>query len=264
MSRLLVFSFLLCLTMSNAYSQSAEVLKAFAAETFTSSNQHQLPYRILWPEGYNREDRQTYPLVLFLHGAGERGNDNKKQLIHGSSLFIEPENRERFPAIVVMPQCAGQDYWAQMTKTEDGDREFDFRETPNASLAAVMELLDKLMIEEAVDPDRVYLMGLSMGGMGTFELLARRPHTFAAAIPICGGTNPALLPIYAGKVPLWIFHGEADHVVEVENSRRVVRQLEALGVTVHYTEYPGVNHNSWDPAFAEPNLLPWLFGQHRQ
>ena len=97
-----------------------------------------------------------------------------------------------------------------------------------------------------------------MGGMGTFELLARRPNTFAAAIAICGGTNPALLPIYGKDVPLWIFHGAKDVVVKVQQSRRVVERLQQLGCSPKYTEYPDVNHNSWDNAFAEPELLPWL------
>jgi predicted peptidase len=107
-------------------------------------------------------------------------------------------------------------------------------------------------------------MGLSMGGMGTYELLARQPQTFAAAVPICGGTNPALVPIYGPRVPLWIFHGAVDGVVDVVYSRRVVAALHQLGVKTRYTEYPDVGHGSWDPAFAEPELLEWLFSHRRQ
>ena len=241
--------------------QSESVLNAYEAATYTASSGVELPYRILWPEGYQRDGKQVYPIVLFLHGAGERGNDNQMQLVHGSSLFLEQQ--AQYPAIVVIPQCEKDDYWAQMIQVS-GERCFNFAEIPNPSMGAAMELFDHLMASEAVDPNRVYLMGLSMGGMGTFELLARKPDTFAAAIPICGGTNPALLPIYAGKVPLWIFHGADDQVVKVKQSRRVVEKLEQMGHSPRYTEYPGVKHNSWDNAFAEPKLLEWLFNQHKQ
>ncbi|MEL7424282.1 MAG: prolyl oligopeptidase family serine peptidase [Bacteroidota bacterium] len=241
--------------------QTDSILQAYQAVTFTSESGTQLPYRVLWPKEYESTIDQNYPLVLFLHGAGERGDDNKKQLIHGSSLFLQQQ--DNFPAIVVVPQCATADYWAQMEQTEDG-RVFNFGERPNPSLSAVMELLELLLAKERIDQDRVYLMGLSMGGMGTFELLARRPKTFAAAIPICGGTNPALLPIYAKNVPLWIFHGAEDAVVKVQQSRRVVDELKRLGFPPQYTEYPDVNHNSWDRAFAEEDLLRWLFSNKRQ
>ena len=248
--------------MSSAKTQPAEALVAFEANSFTSSEGYILPYRILWPKDYDRARQKQYPLVLFLHGAGERGDDNRLQLTHGTTIFLNEENRTNFPAIVVMPQCAKDDYWAQMRQQEDGSRVYNFNEIPNPGLAATSELLDLLLLEEKVDSDRVYLVGISMGGMGTFELLARRPYTFAAAVPICGGTNPALVPLYADQVPLWIFHGDQDGVVSVEDSRRVVEVLEKLGVAVKYTEYKGVQHHSWDRAFAEPELISWLFA-HR-
>ena len=252
----------LILTMTSLKAQPPAALAAFEAHTFTDEQSgHLLPYRVLWPQGYDQDKKEKYPLILFLHGAGERGVDNQLQLTHGTPLLMD--NQEHFPAVVLMPQCATNDYWAQMVKDED-QRRYNFNEYPNPSLAAVQKLLHTYIANENVDPDRIYLIGLSMGGMGTFELLAREPQTFAAAIPICGGTNPALLALYAQQVPLWIFHGEEDPVVRVENSRRVVQRLAALGVVPRYTEYPAVNHNSWDNAFAEPGLLEWLFGQKRR
>jgi predicted peptidase len=251
----------LIVTMTSIKAQPAAALAAFEARTFTDEQSgHLLPYRVLWPQGYDQSKKKKYPLVLFLHGAGERGDDNQLQLTHGTPLFLD--NQEEFPAIVLMPQCATDDYWAQMVKDED-QRRYNFNERPNPSLAAVQKLLHTFIDTEKVDPDRVYLMGLSMGGMGTFELLAREPQTFAAAVPICGGTNPALVALYAKQVPLWIFHGTDDGVVAVKNSRRIVQQLATLGIVPRYTEYPGVNHNSWDHAFAEPKLLKWLFGERR-
>lgn len=260
MQKLILFLSLI-VTMTSIKAQSPAALAAFEARTFTDEQSgHLLPYRVLWPQGYDQSKKKKYPLILFLHGAGERGDDNQLQLTHGTPLFLD--NQQQFPAIVLMPQCATDDYWAQMVKDED-QRRYNFNERPNPGLAAVQKLLHTFIDSEKVDPDRVYLMGLSMGGMGTFELLAREPQTFAAAVPICGGTNPSLVALYAGQVPLWIFHGAEDGVVAVENSRRIVQQLATLGVVPRYTEYPTVNHNSWDHAFAEPGLLKWLFGEKR-
>lgn len=259
----ILFIFTIFFAMNFLKSQTAAALDAFEPHTFVSSQGDSLPYRVLWPKGYVKgPEAERFPIVFFLHGAGERGHDNQEQLKHGTSLFLD--SQEEYPAIIVMPQCSTADYWAQMVKTPEGGRIFNFNEYPNPGLGAVSELLDHLLLNENANADRVYLMGLSMGGMGTFELLARRPDTFAAAIAICGGTNPALTPIYAHKVPLWIFHGEVDQVVKVEQSRRIVEALRLQGVNCKYTEYPNVNHNSWTPAFAEAGLLEWLFGNRRE
>lgn len=257
-----LFIIIWILAMADAKTQPEAAMAAFEAHTFRSNNGDTLPYRMLWPEGYDEHDTMRYPLVVFLHGAGERGNDNRLQLTHGTPLFLE--NRAAFPAIVLMPQCASTDYWAQMEKLPNGDRLFHFNEHPNPSLAAVIDLVEHFSSHPSVDTERRYLMGLSMGAMGAFELLARCPDLFAAAALICGGTNPALLPLYAHQVPLWIFHGESDNVVAVENSRRLVRALQDKQAVVRYNEYPGVGHNSWDNAFAEPELLPWLFQYRRR
>jgi predicted peptidase len=259
-----LFTCLLILSsMATLKTQPTAALLAFEAATFVSTKGDTLPYRVLWPKGYrDADDAKRYPLVFFLHGAGERGHDNQLQLTHGTPLFLAAQ--EDYPAIVIMPQCSADDYWAQMIKTTNGKREYNFNETPNSGLGAVSYLIDHLLITEKADPERVYLMGLSMGAMGAFELLARRPNTFAGAITICGGSNPALTPIYANQVALWIFHGENDQVVKVEQSRRMVEALKNLGAECKYTEYPGVGHNSWDNAFAEPGLLEWLFAQRRE
>jgi predicted peptidase len=218
-----------------------------------------LPYRILYPQGYEKS-KKDYPLVLFLHGAGERGADNKKQLVHGSRLFADSIGQ--YPAIVVFPQCPENAYWATLEwERPSSVIEFPLYEKPGKPMEMVIGLLDSLLVSERVDTGRVYLAGLSMGGFGTFELLARRPQTFAAAVPICGGGNSLLAPLYAPNTHLWIFHGAADDIVPVELSQKMYRALQHSGAAVRYTEYPDANHNSWDPAFAEPRFLSWLFSQ---
>ncbi|MDI9874245.1 carboxylesterase family protein [Flectobacillus rivi] len=239
--------------------------ETFEKRTFTDKEGHILPYRILFPENYDASKK--YPIVLVLHGAGERGNDNEKQLTHGSKLFLSPENRQKFPAIVIFPQCPTDSYWASVKIDRSKsplDIDFTYNEQPNWPLVAAVDLVKQISKTEKVDKNRIYIMGLSMGGMGTFEAIARNPKLFAAAVPICGGANLTWAKKYAQTVPVWIFHGDADGVVKVGYSRDMYAALRALEAKeVKYTEYPNVNHNSWDNAFAEPNLLSWLF-EHKK
>lgn len=239
----------------------AQDLEQYVKKEYVNKQGDTLKYRMLYPKNYG--EQKEYPIVLFLHGAGERGNDNEKQLTHGAELFLDKENREKYPALVVFPQCPKGDYWSSVKKGSSGKFEFSYSDKPGKALGLVLDLLQYLNKMEAVDRDRIYVMGLSMGGMGTFELLAREPKKFAAAIPICGGGNPADCEKYAEELPLWVFHGAKDRVVDVNYSRMMVNQLKELDANVKYTEYPEAGHNSWDQAFAEPDLLKWLFDQTR-
>ncbi|MFM1879462.1 MAG: hypothetical protein RLZZ241_2328 [Bacteroidota bacterium] len=223
-----------------------------------------LGYRLLLP--LNFDSTQKYPLLLFLHGGGERGSDNEKQLTHGAKMFLEPRNRGAFPAVVLIPQCATDSYWAQV----DIDRshypiglDFHYERGPTAPLKQVMELLNTYLSASYIDQDRVYVMGMSMGGMGTFELLYRMPGVFAAAVPICGAGVPETVSSYAKSTPLWIFHGAQDQVVGPRQSVEMVAALLKEGAQPEFTLYHNFNHNSWDGAFADPELLPWLFS-HRK
>ena len=224
-----------------------------------------LPYRILYPENYDKNKK--YPLLLLLHGAGERGKDNEKQLVHGSKLFITAENRKNFPAIVVFPQCPEESFWA-VTKidrtTTPFKIEFDYAAEPNWPLAAANALVKKLSNEEGVDKSRIYISGLSMGGMGTFESVYRNPDLYAAALPICGGGDVNHYDKRVGKTAFWVFHGAADAVVNVKLSQEMVEKLKSLKAEVKYSEYPGVNHNSWDNAFAEKDYLNWMLSHKKK
>ena len=250
MKRILI---LLLIATTSVFSQE------FKKELLVHQNDT-LPYRILIPKNYNSQ--KSYPLLIFLHGAGERGSDNKSQLVHGSFLFKSEDFRNNYPAIVVFPQCPEKSSWANVKRNYDmlNGKKFDFFKeiSENKQLIMVEELLDLIEKKYSIDPTRRYVGGLSMGGMGTFELVARNPDYFAAAFPICGGGNPDWSDLLK-TTPFWIFHGEDDGVVSVDFSRKMYEALSAEKASVRFTVYPEVNHNSWDNAFAEPDLMHWLF-----
>lgn len=247
------------LIVSNAMAQDASLYK----RQQYSDGKNTLGYRILYPTDY--DINKKYPLILVLHGAGERGNDNNAQLMHGGKMFVDSVIRIKYPAFVIFPQCPAEDFWANMKKTGKKDSLGGFEYTSDkpvkTSLGLVSMLMDSLAQTPQVNTKKMYIGGLSMGGMGTFELLWRKPKFFAAAFPICGGGDPAKVSVYAGNFPIWVFHGDADDIVTPANSRIMVNALKKAGAKVKYTEYPGVKHNSWDNAFAEPDLLKWLFAQ---
>lgn len=235
-------------------------LNLYEKKTFTSSKNQVLPYRILMPENYDHTKK--YPLIVFLHGGGERGNDNEKQLTHGAGLFLTEENRKNYPAIVVFPQCPAESYWGSVKidrSTSPLTLTFDYSVAETPALHAAMELTKFLMREESIDDKQIYIIGLSMGGMGTFEAVYRYPKLFAAAVPICGGGDVARYDKSVLKTSFRIFHGSEDAVVAVKHSQEMVKRLKQLKATVSYTEYAGVNHNSWTNAFAEPDFLGWMF-----
>lgn len=223
-----------------------------------------LPYRILLPLNYDASKK--YPLILMLHGAGERGNDNESQLVHGAGLFLRDSIRGKYPAIIVFPQCPANSFWSNMEAklNESGKREFIFKAEgePTIAMDLAQQLLKKIIKDFPVNKKQIYVGGLSMGGMGTFEIVRRNPKLFAAAFPICGGANPATAQQLT-KVKWWVFHGAADEVVAPVYSQKMVDALKAVNADVKFSLYPGVNHNSWDNAFAEPTLMAWLFAQHK-
>lgn len=238
--------------------------KGFKAEKFVSGKDT-LQYQILYPDNFKKGNE--YPVVLFLHGSGERGNNNTAQLTHGSSLFLADSVRSKYPAIVIFPQCPQDDYWSNV----EVDRTamplklvFQNGGEPTTALRLVMELMEETVAKKYVKKDQVYVMGLSMGGMGTFELLSRKPDMFAAGIPICGGAHPESAAAYATKIPVWVFHGAKDDVVNPLNSIDMVSSILQKGGFPQFTLYENANHNSWDPTFAQPKLLSWLFSKHNQ
>jgi predicted peptidase len=221
-------------------------------------------YQVFVPENWT--PRQQWPVILFLHGAGERGDDGLQQTDVGIGAAIRT-NRNVVPAIVVMPQCPKNFWWTQ---------------PPMDDLA--MATLDAATKEFHGDVRRTYLTGISMGGYGTWRLAEKYPRRFAALVVICGGIRPPTATLKAhpelvkwtppdspksyadaaakiGKVPVWIFHGGDDDIVPVTESQRMYAAMKATGADVRYTEYAGVKHASWDKAYDEPKLFPWLFSK---
>jgi lysophospholipase L1-like esterase/predicted esterase len=210
-----------------------------AAHTFESATHGALPYRLFTPA--DRGDGVRLPLVLFLHGAGERGTDNRRQLAHGVAEFVSGRHQAARPCFVAAPQCPRGRWW---------------------DLAQLVLFAEAMAALPGVDADRVYVTGLSMGGFATWHLIAERPGLFAAAVPVCGGGRPETAARLA-SLPIWAFHGGADGTVPKEQSRAMVDAIRKAGGEPKYTEYAGVGHDSWTRTYADAGVHEWLFAQRR-
>lgn len=220
-----------------------------------------LPYRLFVPKNYDASKR--YPLIVFLHGSGERGTDNQAQIEkNGPPRLISDAVQNQQPSFVLAPQCAPEKRWANWHDRAPGQTMARMQAEPSDPMRLLLQLLDELPRQFAIDPERIYVTGISLGGMGTWELLARRPQMFAAGVPICGRADLTTSPIIK-RVPIWAFHGDQDTSVSVEHTRAMVGALKMFGAPVKYSEYAGVGHNSWDRAYDEPELYAWMFAQRR-
>jgi predicted peptidase len=200
----------------------------------------QLQYLLYLPRKFRTKKR--WPLVLFLHGAGERGSDLSLVKRHGPPKLAEAG--KDLPYIVVAPQCPDGRWW-------------------NDQLESLQLLLDEICRRCPVDPDRIYVTGLSMGGYGTWALALSQPDRFAAIAPICGGSTPFLAPLIK-HVPTWVFHGAKDGVVPITYSREMVESLRAAGGKPKFTVYPDAGHDSWTAAYADGQFWRWLLRQRRR
>ena len=240
---------------------SEEVLAQYAAKEFEG-----LPYRLLLPDGYDKNT--NYPLILSLHGRGGVGNDNESQMRQWLETFVDPAWRAKFPCIVVAPQS--EDSWMitrevppEFTETELAkysedwrrrirDRGFPSEAAAKGSLSLALNLLDQLAGLYAVDENRIYVLGHSMGGFGTWNAIWAAPDRFAAAIPSAGGLPPWKSYARFKDVPIWAFHGDADPTVPVDYTRQIFARMKEAGGNMKYSELPGVKHNASRWAFALP------------
>lgn len=198
-------------------------------------------YSLYVPRGYTTN--KEWPLIVFLHGIGERGDDGLLQTEVGIGRAIR-RHADRFPCLVAMPQCPDKVFWDKVEDHIDG-------------------ILAQVRGEYRIDPARIYLTGLSLGGFATWIYGSKRTDTYAALMPICGGGNPEDAAALA-KVPIWAFHGDADEAVPVRRSREMVQAVKEAGGNIKYTEYPGVGHNSWDSAYDDEEAINWLLEQRKK
>lgn len=201
-----------------------------------------LPYLLYQPEGFGSTE-QRWPLLVFLHGSGERGPDLDKVKVHGPPRRIA-EGHE-FGFVVLSPQCPERDYW-----------------TNEAPIAALEQLIEQIASDPRIDDERIYVTGMSMGGFATWKLAARNPHRFAAIVPVCGGGDPESAASFA-HLPVWAFHGAKDDVVPWMRSQEMIDALHAAGAQPRFTVYPESGHDSWTETYANPDLYSWLLAQRR-
>lgn len=225
----------------------------FLERAYQSPRGESMPYRLFVPWGDS--GRAAYPLVLWLHGGRGPRSDRAKPISEGnrvgSHVWTSPGNQSKNPCFVLPPRCPPNEVWAEI-------------ETASATkhLRVAFEMLRELQREYRIDAQRLYVVGQSMGGFGTWSLIAMYPQVFAAAIPVCGGGDSAEAPKLTG-LPIWAFHGEKDEAVSVLRSREMVAAIRRAGGSPKYTEYQGMGHVIWDKVFSEPELLPWVFAQNR-
>jgi len=215
-----------------------------------------LNYRWLTPRS---DTSGSFPLVIFLHGAGERGTDNDKQLLHGTSLFSNDSNRKTFPAYVLAPQCPTQYRWVE---TDWSLKSHDFPSKPSVPMQLLLDLLEQLLSKNlSIDKSRIYVTGLSMGGFGTYDLISRMPDMIAAAAPVCGGAD--FKEAYKIKnIPLWMFHGDKDMVVPTSRTEQMAQALQAVGAKPKVSILKNTGHNAWTAAYQQ-ELIQWMFEQKK-
>jgi Predicted peptidase len=238
------------LRVSSAHDDAGSV-DGFTARVFRNKHGESMPYRLFVPANYDA--KKKYPLILWLHGGGGRGTDNLKQISGGNTsgtrVWVSAAAQQKHPAFVVAPQCPEDQMWTTIS---------DARSTRQLNLA--LEVLAAVEKEFNIDVTRRYVVGQSMGGLGSWSLITEHAEMFAAAIPVCGGGSESLAPRLT-KTAIWAFHGAKDEAISVDRSRSMIAAVRKAGGNPRYTEYEDLGHNSWDRAFAEPELLDWVFAQ---
>jgi predicted peptidase len=231
------------------------IINLFRKEVFITGKDT-LRYRLLMPRG--AAEGKKYPLVLYLHGAGERGRDNQRQLYHVPPALVDSAGRKNFPCILLVPQCPPGQRWVEV---DWGLPSHVMPAEISIAEKLTMIVFDSLSKLQSVDTTRLYITGMSMGGYGTWDLISRYPKKFAAAIPLCGGGDEA----QAAKlvdIPTWAFHGKMDKVVPASRSANMVSAIKAAGgKSVMLTMYDNTAHNCWDVTYTNPTVFQWMFRQ---
>ena len=250
----ILFILLSYLIVTNGNSQ----VSPFHYRKYTNEKGDTLLYRFLESD-YNPS--RQYPLVVFLHGSGERGNDNEAQLKWGVMNFATDQNMKLHPAYVIAPQCPADNEWAQFREVDD-DAALSMYPEPSKPMKLLIGLIEELVKNLPIDKDRIYITGLSSGGAGTYDAIARYPHLFAAAVPVCGEGDVSIATSIK-HIPIWIFHGAEDPAVDAHQSFSMVEALTKAGAHPGYTLYPETGHFSWLAAYSDHMMMEWLFRQRR-
>ncbi len=243
--------------ISTGVSHAADMSERFQARLHKGKNLAALPYRLLVPKNYDKTKK--YPLILFLHGVGERGNDNTIQLYCGLDIFANEKRMEHYPCFIVAPQCPAEMKWAEVDWKAD---RHTMKKKPTPALAMAIDIIHELQKEFSIDSGRLYITGYSMGGFGTWEAIQRWPDLFAAAVPVCGGGDDALAPRLV-KIPIWAFHGALDNIVNVARSRNMINAIVMAGGMPRYSEYTLLTHLCWNYTFTDEAMFDWLFRQKK-
>lgn len=250
---LIIFAFFFCAGLQSVFSQSLR----FSYNKYVDKGDT-LNYRQLYPDS---DTMRRYPLVIFLHGSGERGSDNEAQLKWGVTNFATDQNMMLHPALVIAPQCPEKMNWSNFSR-EKGSTEMHLQSTPTRPMELLIGLIHQLIRTMPVDSNRIYITGLSMGGYGTYDAIERYPNLFAAAIPVCGGGDVSKVNTIA-RIPVWIVHGAEDPAVNPVYSLDMLNALTKAGAHPGFTQYPEVGHFSWLGAYSDPLIMEWLFRQHK-
>ena len=230
----------------------------FSYQTFKNDQGDSLSYRQLFPDS---DPLRKYPLVIFLHGSGERGSDNDAQLKWGVMNFATDQNMMLHPAFVIAPQCPEKMSWSNFSR-EKNTADTRLLPQPAKPMELLIGLMRQLVKSLPVDSNRIYITGLSMGGFGTYDAITRYPNLFAAAVPVCGGGDVSKAASIA-HIPIWIFHGADDPAVSPLYSLDMLQALTKAGARPAFTQYPEVGHFSWLGAYSDPLMMEWLFRQHK-
>jgi predicted peptidase len=231
--------------------------KLFVVHNSSANKTDSMAYRLLFPKNYDPKTNyfKKYPLVLFLHGAGERG-DSALTVKHIGAWALQEKNRKNYECFVLVPQCEKNNKWVEVDWAADSHNQ---PKEMSKYMNLTVQLLEELQTELPIDSTKIYLTGLSMGGYGTWDLAARFPQKFAAIVPICGGADEKTVDSLK-NIPIWVFHGALDQTVRPQRSRRMVEVLKKTGnKDLHYTEYEKVKHGSWKPAYEDETMWKWLF-----
>ena len=228
----------------------------YEARVYTDDAGNSMPYRLFIPRSYTAD--QQYPLVIFLHGGGNVGTDNRRQVdLQGATVWAQPDFQAAHPAFILAPQTATR--WTGV-RFDVGSHELPAETIPESLVRAILE---SVRGEFSIDPRRIYLTGQSIGGYGVWDYAIRTPDLFAAIIPIAGGGDPGRATSIA-TLPVWAFQGELDDVVPVSASRDMVKALLEAGGDPHYTEVPGAGHEVWNLAYSDPAVREWLFSLRKK